>query len=102
MCVRVAYIACMKTETKVERWTIRVSPSDDMIVRRVVAESGMSLSEYVVRHTVSAATADLADRRVFALSAESWSELQHLLDQPVSPKPRLRTLLAQPSILESE
>ena len=102
MCVDATYIADMESESKAARWTIRVSPSDDMLVRRVVAEHHMSLSEYVVSHAVSAATTDLADRRVFTLSPESWSELQDLLDRPVSPKPRLRALLEQPSVLESE
>ena len=92
----------MSTETKAARWTIRVSPADDMIVRRVVAESRMSLSEYVVSQAVSAAYADLADRRLFALSPEEWTELQDLLDRPASAKPRLSALLEQPSVLESE
>lgn len=102
LCVGLTYTTHMETETKAERWTIRVSPSDDMIVRRVVAESRMSLSEYVVSHAVSAAIADLADRRLFVLSPDARAELQDLLDRPVSPKPRLSTLLAQPSVLESE
>ncbi|MCY3732963.1 MAG: DUF1778 domain-containing protein [Chloroflexi bacterium] len=92
----------MATETKSERWSIRVSPAEDMIVRRVLENSGMSLNEYVVRQTVTAAIDDLADRRLFALSADEWDELQELLDRPDAPKPRLAALLNQPSVLESE
>jgi len=92
----------MATEAKSERWSIRVSPAEDMIVRRVLENSGMSLNEYVVRQTVTAAIDDLADRRLFALSADEWDELQELLDRPDAPKPRLAALLNQPSVLESE
>ncbi len=92
----------MASETKTERWSIRVSPADDMIVRRVLESSGMSLNEYVVRRTVAAARDDLADRRIFSLSPDRWDELQKLLDRPVTPKPRLASLLGQPSVLESE
>ncbi len=92
----------MATETKSERWSIRVSPSDDLLVRKALENSGMSLNEYVVRQTLAAAIDDLADRRLFLLSADAWDELQEILDRPVSPKPRLAALLDQPSILESE
>lgn len=102
MYVRSPYTDSMATETKSERWSIRVSPAEDMIVRRVLENSGMSLNEYVVRQTVTAAIDDLADRRLFALSADEWDELQELLDRPDAPKPRLAALLNQPSVLESE
>jgi len=102
MYVRSPYTDSMATEAKSERWSIRVSPAEDMIVRRVLENSGMSLNEYVVRQTVTAAIDDLADRRLFALSADEWDELQELLDRPDAPKPRLAALLNQPSVLESE
>ena len=92
----------MATEAKSERWSIRVSPSDHMIVRRALAHNGMSLNEYVVSHAVSAAIADLADRRLFVLSEAEWDELQEILDRPATAKPRLAALLEQPSVLESE
>ena len=87
-------------DTKTERWSIRVTPAEDMIVRRVLDNAGMSLNEYVVSHAVAAAADDLADRRVFALSAEAWDELQELLDRPVAAKPRIAELLAEPSALD--
>ena len=86
--------------TKTERWSIRVTPAEDTIVRRVLDNAGMSLNEYVVSHAVAAAVDDLADRRVFALSAEAWDELKELLDRPVAAKPRIATLLAEPSVLD--
>ena len=62
----------------------------------------MSLNEYVVSCTVTAATNDLADRHVFVLDPKAWDELQDLLDRPPVPKPKIAALLAQPSILEQD
>lgn len=87
-------------ETKTERWTLRVTPSEAAIVQRVVADSGVSLSEYVVRHAVAAASADLADRRVFTLDTAAWQRLHEILDRPSSPKPRLAALMDEPSVLD--
>ena len=69
-------------DAKTKRWTLRVTPAQDMIVRQVVSASGMSLSEYVVSRAVASAVEDLADRRVFAVSGEAWEELQAMLDRP--------------------
>lgn len=88
--------------TKSQRWTLRVTPAQDTIVRCVLEATGMSLNEYVVSRTVAAAADDLADRRVFALDPNAWDELQELLDRPPSPKPELTALLTTPSALESE
>lgn len=71
-------------------------------MRRVLDNSGMSLNEYVVSSAVTAAINDLAHRRVFTLPAEVWDELQAILDRPVTAKPRIAALLAEPSVLDSE
>ena len=92
----------MITEAKSERWSIRVSSGDDAIVRRALAQQGVSLNEYVVRHAVTAAIDDLADRRLFLISSDEWDELLELLDRPVMTKPRLAALMQQPSVLEVE
>lgn len=92
----------MASEAKSKRWSIRITPSEDLIVRRAIAQKGASLNEYVVTHSISAAMEDLADRRLFMLSREKWDELQEILDRPLTPKPRLAALLAQPSLLEDE
>ena len=89
-------------DTKTQRWSIRVTPAEDTIVRRVLADVGMSLNDYVVSRAVAAAIDDLADRRVFTLSAEAWDELQGTLDRPPVPKRKIAALLAEPSVLDAE
>jgi uncharacterized protein (DUF1778 family) len=89
-------------ETKTGRWTLRVTPTQDALVRRLLESTGESLNEYVVRHAVEAAQDDLADRRAFALHAAAWVELQRLLDRPPVFKPELAKLLSNPSVLEQD
>ncbi|WP_419553795.1 DUF1778 domain-containing protein [Candidatus Poriferisodalis sp.] len=79
--------------TKTERWTLRVTPMQDAIVRQALRATGKSLNEYVVSCALASATDDLADRRVFALSPDEW-------DRPVGDKPKIASLLAEPSVLE--
>ncbi len=87
-------------DTKTARWTLRVTPAQDAVVRRVLETTGESLNDYVVRHAIEAAEAELADRRVFTLDTPAWNELQRLLDRPPEPKPALTALLSRPSVLE--
>lgn len=89
-------------DTKSERWTLRVTPAQDTIVRRVLHATGMSLNEYVVSRAVAAANDDLADRRVFALDSDAWAVLQEILDRPPTSKTEIAALLAKPSVLEAE
>lgn len=53
--------------TKTERWTLRVTPMQDAIVRQALRATGKALNEYVVSCALASATDDLADRQVFAL-----------------------------------
>lgn len=79
-----------------------MTPAQDTIVRQVLNNSGMSLSEYVVSRAVASAVQDLADRQVFAVSKEDWETLQEVLQRPATAKPRIAALLAEDSALDSE
>ena len=61
----------------------------------------MSLNEYVVSRAVASAVEDLADRQVFAVSAEAWEKLQEVLERPATAKPKIAALLAEDSVLDS-
>jgi len=87
-------------DTKTKRWTLRVTPAQDMIVRQVLGTNGMSLNEYVVSRAVASAIRDLADRQVFAVSEEAWERLQEVLDRPATTKPKIAALLAEDSVLD--
>ena len=88
-------------DAKTKRWTLRVTPAQDTIVRQVLSNNGMSLSEYVVSRAVASAVEDLADRQVFAVYAEAWDKLQEVLERPAIAKPKIAALLAEESVLDS-
>jgi uncharacterized protein (DUF1778 family) len=87
--------------TKTERLSLRLTPTQDQVLRRAAEARGESTSDYVLRHAVEAAELDLADRRIFALDESAWDELQSLLSATPAQLPSaMIQLLTEPSILE--
>ncbi len=87
--------------SKTERLSLRLTPTQDTVLRRAAEARGESTSDYVLRHAVEAAELDLADRRVFALDDAAWNELQSLLSAtPSQLPPAMARLLSRPSALE--
>ena len=85
---------------KSERLALRLTSDQDQIVRSAAEARGESISEYVVRHAIEAAEADLADRRVFVVDDAAWVELQARLSAPPTFKPKLSKLMHNPSVFE--
>jgi uncharacterized protein (DUF1778 family) len=54
----------------------------------------------VARRAIEVAHPALADRRVFVVDQEAWSELQALLRESPTTPPGLAELLAAPSLLK--
>ena len=90
----------MNSDAKSKRRSIRASPSEYKIVRRMAEHNRMPLDEKFERS--AAAFADLTERRLFMLSAKEWKELQMVLHRTTRAKPRLKELLTHPSVLETE
>jgi len=87
--------------SKTERLSLRLTPKQDVVLRRAAEARGESTSDYVLRHAVEAAELDLADRRVFALEDAAWNKLQDLLSAtPSQLPPAMARLLSQQSVLE--
>jgi uncharacterized protein (DUF1778 family) len=87
--------------SKTERLSLRLTPAQDVVLRRAAEARGESMSDYVLRHAVEAAEQDLADRRVFFLEDAAWDELQQMLSAaPASLPPAMARLLSEPSVLE--
>jgi uncharacterized protein (DUF1778 family) len=91
----------MGMASKTERLSLRLTPKQDMVLRRAAAARGESTGDYVLRHAVEAAELDLADRRVFTLDDAAWNELQGLLSTaPSQLPPAMAKLLSQQSVFE--
>jgi uncharacterized protein (DUF1778 family) len=99
MYVHEAYDRMMSSKS--ERLNLRLTSEQDAVLRRAAQAKGESLSDYVLRHAVDAASSDLADRRLFVLDDRQWRALRKRLDAPERPARRLRTLLSEPSVLDN-
>jgi len=69
-------------------------------MRRGAQQRGESLTDFIIQSACAEAEQALADQRRFSLNAEQWTAFVAALDRPALPKPRLRRLLTEPSVLE--
>lgn len=79
---------------------MRLTPEQDALIRRAAEVEGTDLTNFTVTATLAHARDVLADRRLFAMDDAAWAEFLAVLDRPVSHKPRLAQLFAEPSIFE--
>lgn len=88
--------------TKDARLAVRLSSDQDALIRLAAEAEGTNITEFTVAAALSRAFEVLADRRVFTVDDTAWNELLAVLDRPVSHKPRLAQLLAEPSMFDDE
>jgi uncharacterized protein (DUF1778 family) len=86
--------------TKTERLSIRLTPEQDIVLRRAAEVRGESTNEYVLRNAVGAAQSDLADLRSFVATDNEWQEIENALSEPVTLNATMVKLLTSPSVLE--
>ena len=84
------------------RLNLRTSAQQEELMRQGAQERGESLSEFIIRSACAEAEVALADQRHFSLNADQWNAFVAALDRPAQPKPRLRRLFAEPSVLEQQ
>jgi len=85
---------------KSERITVRMISAVKQLLREAARVSHRNIGEFLLDAGLIAANQVLADRRGFRLSAEQWRAFQAALDRPVRSKPKLRTLLTEPGLLD--
>lgn len=88
--------------TKTERFAVRLTAEQDALIRRAAEVQGTDLTDFTVTATLAHAREVLADRRLFVLDDSDWAEFLSMLERPVSRKPRLEKLFAEPSIFDPE
>lgn len=95
---QVVYIRRMASKT--ERLSIRLTPEQDVVLRRAAEVRGESTNDYVLRNAVGAAQADLADLRSFVANEDEWQKIESALSRPVTFNAAMVKLLTSPSVLE--
>lgn len=86
------------TVVKDSRIAVRLSSDQDALIRHAAEVEGTNITEFTVAATMSHAIDVLADRRMFAIDDAAWGEFIAVLDRPVSYKPQLEKLFAEPSV----
>lgn len=85
---------------KDERLGLRVSESDKAMLAEAAEAEHTTVTGFVLAAARARAEEVLADRRVIRLSAEAYDQFVAALDEPPSPKPRLRELMQGESPFE--
>jgi uncharacterized protein (DUF1778 family) len=86
--------------SKTKRLNLRLTRQQDALLRSAAVSRGESAHDFVVRHAVEAAEVELADRRVFVIVDDAWTQLLGLLLTPPALPEALVKLLSKPSLLE--
>jgi len=86
-------------QSKTERIDVRASTPVKQLLQEAARAAHKNVSEFLLDAGIVAANQTLADRLRFEMTPEKWDAFQAALDQPVSPKPRLKKLLNEPGLL---
>lgn len=92
----------MANATRSEKLDLRLTPEAKRVLNAAAQASRRSVSEFVLESALDRAQEALPDRRHFGLDADRWEAFLAALDAPPRPLPRLRRLLAEPSLFEAE
>ena len=84
-----------------ERFEVRLSAADKSTLERAAALHQKSMSAFLLDSGMSAAQETLAERRHFELSPKQCEAFLAALEAPVKRRPRLESLLAKKSALET-
>lgn len=92
----------MATPTRSEKLDLRLTPEAKRLLNAAARASRRSVSEFVLESALGRAQETLPDRQHFGLVASRWGAFLAALDAPPWPLPRLRRLLAEPSVFEQK
>jgi uncharacterized protein (DUF1778 family) len=90
----------LQSEAKTERIDIRTTTRVKRVLQEAAAARNKTMTEFVLDVAMTEAAEVLADRRLFLLDDEQWEAFMAALDAPTKPRPRLESLLREPSVLE--
>lgn len=90
----------IKREARQERLHLRLSPTDDELIRAAADAEDVSISEFVLRAARASAAEALADRRHVVLDAKTWDALDARLAERGRRNEKVAELFSRPSPFE--
>jgi uncharacterized protein (DUF1778 family) len=102
MCGTCVYTGDMaiRTETRDERLQLRLSPTDDGLIRAAAEAANLSLTEFVLQAARSSAVHTLADRDHVVLDADTWDTLEARVRRRGRRRNKTAELFERPSPFE--
>ena len=89
------------TSPSTDAWLGVVTSAEERALIEMVAEvTGQTLTSFVREAASAEARRILTDRTSFTLDDERWERFLRALDRPAAEKPRLRSLLQTPGLLD--
>lgn len=98
-CGRYAYSCAMamKAERRDERLHLRLSPTDDRLIRAAAEASHLTITEFVVQAARASAAETLADRDHVVLDAKTWDALERRVSRKGRRNAKTAELFERPS-----
>jgi len=89
-----------RTENRDERLQLRLSPTDDALIRAAAAAANVSLTEFVLQATRASAARTLADRDHVVLDAATWDALEARVGRRGRRRKKTAELFQRPALFE--
>ena len=89
-----------RAETRDERLHLRLSPTDDGLIRAAAEAAHLSITEFVVQAARVSAAHTLADRDHVVLDPKTWDALDRRVSRAGRRNPKTAELFARPSPFE--
>jgi uncharacterized protein (DUF1778 family) len=88
------------SEARQERLHLRLSPSDDGLIRGAAEAANLSLTEFVLQAARASAVRTLADRDHAVLDPDTWDALETRVAKRGRRNKRVAALFSRPSPFE--
>lgn len=85
---------------RTERFNVRLSEREARLIRLGAERRGVNITNFILESACVRAQQEIADARNFEVSPAAWQKFSEALDRPAKPKPRLKQLLAEPTVLD--
>ena len=87
---------------RTEKLDLRLTPQAKHRLAAAAASVQRSVSDFVLTSALERADEALADRRAITLDAAGWTKFLAALDAPPRPMPRMKQLLNEPGVFDSQ
>lgn len=89
-----------RSAPRVSRLSIRASAVQKRVIAQAARISEVTISEFVLEQSLTAAQQVIADQAQFTLPRKQWKEFCAALDAPPKSIPALRRLLTRPGLFD--